>query len=59
MKTHNTYIDELAPWEMKKGYYQNIELGRDVFAQRTEIRNQIREMIANQIELTSTAITRQ
>lgn len=57
MSTHNTYIDELAPWEMKKGYYQNIELGRDVFAQRTEIRNQIREMIANQIELTSTAIT--
>ncbi len=52
-----TYKDELAPWEKKKGYYKSIELGKDVFVQRVDIRNQIREMIASQIVLTSTTIT--
>lgn len=56
-KQMKEYIDELAPWEKKKGYYQNIEPGKKVFAQRMDIRNQIREMIVTQIGITSTTVT--
>lgn len=31
------YINELAPWERKKEYYNNIQLGRDLNSQTEAI----------------------
>ena len=40
---------ELAPWEEKRKYYKDIQLGKDPEAQINAISNQTREMIASQI----------
>jgi len=55
MKRHKK--DELVPREIKKGFYSDIELGKEVVLQRIEISNQIREMIASHIGLSGTANT--
>lgn len=49
--------DELVPREIKRGFYRNIELGKDIVLQRIEISNQIREMIASHIGLSGTSNT--
>lgn len=48
------YKDELTPREIKKGFYRNIELGKDVVLQRIEISNQIRDMIVSHVGLAGT-----
>ncbi len=51
------FKDGLVPREIKKGFYRNIELGKDVVLQRIEISNQIREMIASHVGLSGTSNT--
>ncbi len=51
------YKDDLTPREIKKGFYRNIELGKDVVLQRMEVSNQIREMIASHVGLAGTSDT--
>ena len=51
------YKDGLVPRDIKKGFYRNIELGKDVVVQRIEIGNQIREMITSHIGLSRTSNT--
>jgi tetratricopeptide (TPR) repeat protein len=51
------YKDGLVPRDIKKGFYRNIELGKDVVLQRIEIGNQIREMITSHIGLSGTSNT--
>ncbi|MBC8549981.1 MAG: hypothetical protein H8D23_10050 [Candidatus Brocadiales bacterium] len=45
------YKDDLVPREIKKGFYRNIELGKDVVLQRIDISNQLREMIVSHVGL--------
>ena len=51
------YKDGLVPRDIKKGFYRNIELGKDVVLQRIEIGNQIREMITSHVGLSGTSNT--
>ena len=51
------YNDDLAPHEINKGFYRNIELGKDVVLQKIEISNQIRGMIVSCVGLSSTSNT--
>jgi tetratricopeptide (TPR) repeat protein len=51
------YNDNLAPHEINKGFYRNIELGKDVVLQKIEISNQIRGMIVSHVGLASTSNT--
>ncbi|MFQ5965028.1 MAG: tetratricopeptide repeat protein [Candidatus Scalinduaceae bacterium] len=52
----NTYKDELAPWERKKGYYKNIQLGKDTRTQMETIRDQTVEMIRSQVSTSKVII---
>ena len=56
-KQMKRYKDELVPREIKKGFYRNIELGKDVVLQRIQIGNQIREMIVSHVGLAGTSNT--
>ena len=56
-KQMKRYKDELVPREIKKGFYRNIELGKDVVLQRIQISNQIREMIVSHVGLAGTSNT--
>ncbi|MDP6925109.1 MAG: hypothetical protein R2568_01420 [Candidatus Scalindua sp.] len=51
------FKDGLVPRDINKGFYRNIELGKDVVLQRIEIGNQIREMIASHVGLSGTSNT--
>ena len=51
------YKEGLVPREIKKGFYKNIELGKDVILQRITISNQLREMIASHVGLAGTSDT--
>jgi tetratricopeptide (TPR) repeat protein len=58
-KKLNTYIDELAPWEKRKEYYRDIQLGKNVKIQKGEITSQALKMITSQIASTNTIIASQ
>lgn len=58
-KKLNTYIDELAPWEKRKEYYRDIQLGKGVRIQKGEITSQALKMITSQIASTNTIIASQ
>lgn len=51
-----SYINELAPWEKRKGYYQNIQLGKDANEQKEALKTQTLVMLESQIASASTAI---
>jgi len=51
------FKDGLGQRDIRKGFYRNIELGKDVVLQRIEIGNQIREMITSHIGLSRTSNT--
>lgn len=53
------YLNELAPWERKKEYYNNIQLGKDVRSQTEVISRSTQAMIAAQIASTSAIIASQ
>jgi len=53
------YLNELAPWERKNEYYNNIQLGKDVKEQTNIINNQTKAMIASQIASTNAIIASQ
>jgi len=53
------YLTELAPWERKREYYNNIQLGKDVKTQTETINNQTKAMIATQIASTNAIIASQ
>jgi hypothetical protein len=58
-KKPNTYIDELAPWEKRKEYYRDIQLGKDVKIQKGKITSQALKMITSQITSTNAIIASQ
>ncbi len=58
-KKLNTYIDELAPWEKRDGYYRDIRLGKSVRIQKGEITSQALKMITSQIASTNAIIASQ
>lgn len=43
------YANELAPWEIKKGYYEKIQLGADITTQKETLKDQILEMIKSKL----------
>jgi tetratricopeptide (TPR) repeat protein len=43
------YYNDLAPWELKKEYYEDIELGRDVDDQARSISHQTKALIQAQL----------
>ncbi len=51
------YKEGLVPRQIKKGFYKNIELGKNVILQRITISNQLREMIASHVGLAGTSDT--
>ena len=53
------YLNELAPWERKNEYYNNIQLGKDVRTQTEVISRSTQAMVAAQMASTSTIITSQ
>jgi len=53
------YINELAPWERKKEYYNNIQLGKDVKAQVESINKQTKVMLAANLASTNYIIASQ
>lgn len=53
------YLNELAPWERKKEYYNNIQLGKDVRTQTEVISRSTQAMIAAQVASTSAIIASQ
>ena len=59
MKGMKLYLNELAPWERKKEYYSNIQLGKDVKEQTQIVNQQTKAMIASQIASTSAVIASQ
>ena len=54
-----SYSDELAPWEKRQEYYNNIQLGKNVWEQTRAINKQTKAMIASQIASTSAIIASQ
>lgn len=53
------YLNELAPWERKKEYYHNIQLGKDVRTQTEVISRSTQAMIAAQLASTRAIIASQ
>ena len=47
------YLNELAPWERKNEYYNNIQLGKDVRTQTEVISRSTQAMVAAQMASTS------
>lgn len=52
----NLYLNELAPWERKHEYYNNIQLGKDLRSQTELISKQTKVLAATQIAATSRII---
>lgn len=50
------YEKELAPWETKRGYYQNIKLGADINSQKETLKIQTLEMIKSKLASGSSII---
>jgi tetratricopeptide (TPR) repeat protein len=46
----DTYIDKLAPWEMRNAYYEDVKLGKEVNDLIKILKNQTEVMIATQID---------
>lgn len=44
------YLNELAPWERKNEYYNNIQLGKDIKNQSRLIKEQQKQLLTTQIE---------
>lgn len=53
------YLNELAPWERKNEYYNNIQLGKDVRTQTEVISRSTQAMVAAQMASTSAIIASQ
>ncbi|MCK4762927.1 MAG: hypothetical protein KAW12_12090 [Candidatus Aminicenantes bacterium] len=53
------YKNGIAPWEMRKEYYQQIQLGKDIRSQIESINKQTKAMMAAQIKSTSAQIVSQ
>lgn len=51
------YLNELAPWERKREYYNNLQLGRDVRTQTTSLLNAITLQTKTQLASASTIIS--
>lgn len=54
-----SYLNELSPWERKKEYYNNIQLGKDVRTQTEVISRSTQAMIAAQVASASAIIASQ
>ena len=53
------FVDELSPWERKKEYYNNIQLGKDVRSQTEAINKSTQAMVAAQMVSASAIIASQ
>ena len=55
----SSYSNELAPWERRNEYYSNIQLGKNVEAQKKAISEQTEALVAAQIASANEIITSQ
>jgi tetratricopeptide (TPR) repeat protein len=55
----NLYLNELAPWERKSEYYNNIQIGKDVRKQTESISSASKQMIAAQFASANAIIASQ
>ena len=55
----DAYIDELAPWEKRRAYYNNVMTGNNIMKVKEALKEQTQKMIAAQIVQTDSIISSQ
>ena len=55
----DTYLDELAPWEERRAYYNNIEPGNKIVEVKEVLKKETKKMISAQIAPADSIISSQ
>ncbi len=55
----DTYLDELAPWEERRAYYNNIKPGNKITEVKEALKKQAQKMISAQIAPADSIISSQ